>query len=76
MPADQTREEHLAWCKARALEELNNSSPTAITNAFASMSSDLSKHEGTEDSVQICVLLGMAHMDSKESMRRFIEGFN
>lgn len=40
----KTRQEHLDWCKERALECL----PDDLPGAFASMISDLSKHEETK----------------------------
>ena len=40
----KTREEHLAWCKARALEYLPDDPIQAVT----SMASDLGKHPETE----------------------------
>lgn len=71
-----TREEHLAWCKQRALEYVAQGD---LHNAFASMGSDLNKHEGTRDHQGM--VLGMmmmmgGHLDAPEKMRRFIEGFN
>ena len=41
-----TRQEHLAWCKQRALEYVDNGD---LTNAYASMASDLRKHPETEN---------------------------
>lgn len=38
-----TREEHLNWCKARALEILDSGD---VQGAFASMTSDLGKWDG------------------------------
>jgi hypothetical protein len=70
-----TREEHLAWCKSRALEYL----PADPREAFASMGSDLNKHEETKDHSAIklgfMLLLG-GHLDSAEKMREFINGFH
>lgn len=70
-----TREEHLAWCKRRALEYVERGE---LQQAFTSMASDLSKHEGTKDHVGIAAglpLLMIGHLDSAAQMREFIEGF-
>jgi hypothetical protein len=74
--ADVTRQEHLDWCKQRALEYCDHGD---VTNAWASMASDLSKHPETEKHAAIG--LGMAmlmagHLNSVEAMRKFINGFN
>jgi len=47
-----------------------------MDNALASMTSDLGKHPETRSSVQFCVMLGHMETESKERMKRFIEGFN
>ena len=39
-----TRQEHLDWCKQRALEYVDGGD---LTNAYASMVSDLGKHPET-----------------------------
>ena len=72
----ETRADHLAFCKRRALEYVNAGE---LQNAFASMASDLGKHPETENHAGI--RLGMmqlmsGHLNSTEAMRRFIEGFN
>jgi hypothetical protein len=71
-----TRKEHLAWAKQRALEYVENND---LTNAYASMVSDISKH--TELEGHPAIMLGMMEMansglNTKDSMRHFIEGFN
>lgn len=38
-----TRADHLAWCKQRALQYVDAGD---LTGAYASMTSDLGKHEG------------------------------
>lgn len=71
-----TREEHLAWCKERALKY------AAIgenAQAFASMASDLSKHPETagHSAIELGMLMLMGgFLDRPDEMRRFIEGFN
>lgn len=70
------RAQHLAWCKRRALEYVDSGD---LTGAFASMASDMSKHEGTADHRGIDLgmnLLLIGSLSSREQMRRFIEGFN
>lgn len=70
-----TREQHLAWCKQRALEYL----PDDPQNAFASMASDLSKHEETANHMAMglgMMLLINGHLSTADKMREFIEGFN
>ena len=71
-----TREEHLEWCKKRALEYVDQGD---MSQAFASMGSDLNKHPETKE--HIGMYLGMAllmagHLSTPMEMRRFIEGFN
>jgi hypothetical protein len=71
-----TRAEHLAWCKKRALEYCDSGD---VQGAFASMASDLNKHDGTTN--HIGIQLGMMQLmggmlSSPAQMRHFIEGFN
>jgi hypothetical protein len=71
-----TRQEHLAWCKKRALEYCDIGD---VTQAFASMGSDLGKHPETENHAAIqlgMTLLMGGQLDSPMKMRKFIEGFN
>ncbi len=68
-----TRNEHLAWCKQRALAYL----PGDPMNAMTSMLSDLSKHPDLEHhmGLQIAPMFYGAHKDPRE-VRKWIEGFN
>ena len=71
-----TRQEHLLWCKKRALEYVEAGDNG---QAFASMASDLRKHPDTENHPGI--QLGMMQMicgllNTPAEMRKFIEGFN
>ena len=71
-----TREEHLKWCKERALEYVDRGD---IHNALSSMGSDLNKHPETRDHPDM--MLGMAllmggHMNTQQEARNFINGFN
>jgi hypothetical protein len=71
-----TREKHLAWCKQRALEYVDNGD---IQQAYTSMASDLNKHPETEGhtGIQLGMMLMMSgHLSTDDEMREFIEGFN
>ena len=71
-----TRQEHMEWCKKRALEYVDSGD---INGGYASMVSDLRKHSETEDHVAIqlgMMLLMGSKLSTKEEMRKFIEGFN
>ena len=69
------RAEHLQWCKDRAIEYL----PGDPQQAFASMTSDLRKHEETDNPtlalLGASLLLG-GQMETPEQVRKWIEGFN
>lgn len=70
------RDEHVAWCKKRALEYVNAGE---LDNAFASMGSDLNKHPETEGHPGIQLGMGLlmiGDLKTAETMRKFIEGFN
>lgn len=74
--SERTRDEHLAWAKARALAFLDAGD---LKNAFTSMASDLSKHEAfckpvyeTLNQLGVMYLIyGDAH-----GLRDWINGFN
>lgn len=73
---DMTRQEHLQWCKDRALEYVDVGD---TDQAWASMVSDLGKHEETEDHSAIhlgCGLFMNGMLNSESAMREFIVGFN
>ena len=69
-----TRDEHLAWAKTRALEYLDAGD---LTNAFASMGSDLSKHVELRRIGSIMFPLGMLYVQEHDvrQLRAWIEGF-
>ena len=70
------REEHIQWCKDRALEYLNAGE---LTEAFTSMVSDLRKHDETKNHAGIelgMMLLFGGHLDDKTEIEKFINGFN
>ena len=68
-----TRDEHLAWAKARALEYLDAGD---LGGAFASMGSDLTKHSDLKVN-PILMELGLLHAmnHDRRELRRWIEGF-
>lgn len=73
---EMTREQHLAWCKERAIRELEHGD---ISGAYASMASDLGKHPETQGhaAIQLGMMMLMGgQLSSAQDMRRFIDGFN
>lgn len=76
MTRETTRAEHLAWCKQRALEYVDAGD---TRQAFASMASDLSKHDETCNHVAIeigMMMLMGGMLDTPAEMGKFIKGFN
>ena len=70
------REEHLNWCKDRAMEYVERND---FTNAVASISSDLKKHPETADhpGIHLGMMLMMSGLlSSKTEAEKFIQGFN
>lgn len=70
-----TRDEHLAWCKERALDYVDIGE---LGNAVASMGSDLNKHEDTRNPANDGLLmLGLMYVMDNDAaaVRRWIEGF-
>ena len=51
-----TRDEHLAWCKKRALEYVDD---WDVRSAICSMMSDLQKHPETKDQNPAIMALGL-----------------
>ena len=73
---DVTREEHLEYCKKRALEYLDVGD---IAQAGASFGSDMSKHPETRDHSALPLMFKMQFsglLNTVEEMRKFINGFN
>lgn len=75
---ERTREEHLQWCKDRALEYCDANDPD---QAFASFLSDVTKHPETMDIRDTIGMLGlplkmMGQLETAEKMRNHIEGYN
>ena len=70
------RQEHLEWCKKRALEYVDMGD---VSQAYASMISDLRKHSETENhpAIELGAMMMFAnHLATAEKMRKFINGFN
>ena len=70
------RTEHLEWAKERAIGELDAGS---TTNAFASMASDLGKHEELtgHGGLELGMMLSVAGLLATPAQcRRWIVGFN
>lgn len=71
-----TRNEHLEWCKQRALEYVDMGD---TAQAWASMASDLKKHPETANhsALELGMMMLMAgHLSSSDKMHKFILGFN
>lgn len=71
-----TRTEHMAWCKRRALEELDAG---RVTEGITSMISDLTKHPETltHPGIQMAAVMMLGGMMTTDAeVRQFIEGFN
>lgn len=74
----QTRQEHVDWCKKRALEY---AAMGDNEQAMMSMVSDLGKHPETENSVFVATELGMGlmisgHLSTRKQIEDWINGFN
>ncbi len=73
----QTREEHLKWCKQRAMQYVERGD---YSSAVTSMLSDLGKHQDTEASASgVLAQLGMMELmrgPTRERITRYIDGFN
>lgn len=70
-----TRDEHLAWCKRRALEYVDTGD---LTHAVASMASDLKAHPDTDNpALNGLVMIGMMYVTDgdKAAAQRWINGF-
>lgn len=71
-----TREEHLAWCKERALRFVEDGQ---LREAFASITSDLAKHPDTREHTGTKIgfrLLCGGYLETPERMTKFINGFH
>ena len=69
-----TRAEHLQWCKDRALEYVDAGQ---LSQALASLISDLNKHPETQGhtAIELGTMLSMGgKLSTPEQMREFILG--
>lgn len=76
MKTQNTRAEHLKWCKERAREYLDVGK---VQEAWASFGSDMGKHDETRNHIALMLghqLFFAGHLNSASAMRTFIEGFN
>lgn len=72
----KTREEHLAWCKERALQIVNSGDPSG---AVASMVSDLGKWDEPlydPDTLRLLSADGLLFRKTPADVKNWIEGFN
>lgn len=72
-----TRDEHIKWCKERAIQELNFSGKP--NQALISIMSDLGKHPETEGhaGIQLTAMLMLGgFLQTREDVIKHIEGFN
>lgn len=70
-----TRDEHITWCKTRALELANMGD---LNQALISMMSDLGKHEETRSHGGIMLttmLMAGGHLKDIHSVKQHINGF-
>jgi hypothetical protein len=68
--------EHIAWCKQRALEYVERGD---AAGALASMMSDLNKNPETANhaGIRLTMMLMLGgHMETLDAVRQHIEGFN
>ena len=74
-PDALTRDEHLAWCKRRALEYVDAGD---LTRAVASMASDLKSHPDTDNpTLNGLVMIGMMYVTDgdRAAVQRWVERF-
>lgn len=74
-----TREEHIKFCKKRAIAELDyyGNNPEGYRNALTSMASDLGKHPETRsDTLKLLCIMNIPLMHSRQQVINFINGFN
>ena len=71
-----TRQEHIKWCKQRALEYLEPGQFYSVADAVASMGSDLRKHDEVGDMSALTMLGIMEIQNGEGAVRKWIEGFN
>jgi hypothetical protein len=78
----RTRDEHLQWCKDRAIAEfgfyLREGIGEAVRNGITSMMSDMDKNEETKMGAALRALCfhNMINIQSRSEFVTFIEGFH
>jgi hypothetical protein len=71
----RTRAEHIAWCKSRAIQEMEYSKDPK--QGVISMLSDIGKHpETNSEALRALCLMTLMGSCSEQSVRAFINGFN
>jgi hypothetical protein len=73
----KTREEHIEWCKKRAIIEMDFTGEPS--QGIISMMSDLRKHPETENhsGIQLATgLMMMGQLKTRQEVINFINGFN
>lgn len=73
---NRNKEQHLNWCKERALQVLENGD---TAGAFASFASDMAKHTETKDHIGLkmgLMLLATGNLSTYNDMKNHIEGYN
>ena len=69
----RTAEDHMIWCKERALDEVKKG---ALSAAWASMASNLRKHPETAEQPRDVMIMGMTvSSHGADAVRRWREGF-
>jgi len=71
-----SREEHLKWCKERALKYVDEGD---LGQAFGSFQNDMRKHKDTYDHIALnlgTMLLMSNNLQTARQMREWIIGFN
>lgn len=78
-----TREEHIEWCKNRAIAEYDYyaglKDPAALRNGMVSMMSDIMKHDETRSATLQSLIMQELMINprmSRQEFVNFINGFN
>lgn len=70
-----TRQEHIEWCKKRALAEIDHSGDPK--QGIMSIMSDIRKHpETASETLAMLCMLELQRSHTAQSARNFINGFN
>lgn len=70
------RNEHLQWCKDRAMEYVDKGE---VADGIASFMSDMTKHPETDDHSALELMTMMlfgGHLETAQEASKFIQGFN